>query len=72
MGFFNASKFAFSKFDLFEVHVWVFEGSLGRVCSSVFVDKPRFRKVQRSVFLDLGLGLVHFWQTNLKFRLFES
>ena len=29
--------------------------------SSVLVDKPGFRRVQSSVFLDLGLGSAHFW-----------
>ena len=38
-----------------------------KVCSSVLVDKPEFRRVQSSGFPDFGLGLACFWPNMYKF-----
>ena len=49
----------------------IFEG-FGWVHCLVLVDETGFGRVQSSVFLDLGIGLAHFWQTGLKFGLFAG
>ena len=44
---------------------WIIEG-FGWVRSSVLVYKPGFRRVQISVFPDLGLGSACFWPNRFK------
>ena len=46
------------------------EGSGGRVCCLILVDKPGFRGVQSSVFRDLGLGLARFWLNRFEVQAF--
>ena len=41
-----------------------------RVCSSVLVDESGFGRVQSLVFLNLDLGLAHFWQNRFHFWAF--
>ena len=45
------------KFGIFGGFEWV--------RSSIMVDKPGFRRVQRSVFLELGLGLASYIMAKL-------
>ena len=55
-------QFVGSKFGIF--------GGFGWVRSLILVDEPGFRRVQSSVFLDLGLGSAHFWPNRFEVRAF--
>ena len=50
-------QFVGLKFGIFGGFEWV--------RSSIMVDKPGFRRVQRSVFLELGLGLASYIMAKL-------
>ena len=72
-------KFSFSRFwpsfDPFlaeQVRSLGFLEGFRWIRGSALVGKPGFGRVLSSVFLDLGLGLAHFWLNGFEVRAFRS
>ena len=75
----KGSKFSFSGFGpgfgpflAEQVLSLGFLEGFGWIRGSALVDRPGFRRVLSSVFLDLGLGSAHFWLNRFKVRDFRK